>query len=297
MTELRASVVVVGDALIDEIHDDDGERSYVGGAALNVAVGLAVLGVPTTLVCTLGADDGAEHVREHLARWGVGLISSPSAHGTGRAISRRVNGEPSYEFNLAARERRITFSAEAIELAHAAPFVVTSCLRFDDDEQVRQLLELVRDPESRLVVDPNPRAGLLHSAADFARNLDRVAARSLLVKVGDEDAKLLYGTDSSAMVARLRDAGCRRFLVTAGEAGASVDDFVSGMHVRADIARLDGRIVDTMGAGDATLASIVAGFVSDGVPTNPGDWSALLERAMLVAAATCRSEGATLRTP
>jgi fructokinase len=297
MTEERASVVVVGDALIDEIHDDDGERSYVGGAALNVAVGLAELGVSTTLVCTLGADAGAEQVREHLARWGVGLIASPSARGTGRAISRRVNGEPSYEFNLAAKQRRIAFSAEAIEVADAASFVVASCLRFDDDEQSRHLLEFVRDPESKLVVDPNPRAGLLHSADDFARNFDRVAARSLLVKVGDEDAKLLYGTDSSAMVARLREAECRRFLVTAGEAGASVDDFVSGVHVRADIARLDNRIVDTMGAGDATLASIVAGFVADGVPTNPDEWSALLEWAMLVAAATCRSEGATLRTP
>ena len=34
-------VVVVGDALIDELRDDTGVREFVGGAALNVAVGLA----------------------------------------------------------------------------------------------------------------------------------------------------------------------------------------------------------------------------------------------------------------
>ena len=57
MTITIAPVVVIGDGLIDEIRDDDGVRTFVGGAALNVAVGLTVLGVPATLVCTLGADD------------------------------------------------------------------------------------------------------------------------------------------------------------------------------------------------------------------------------------------------
>ena len=35
----RSRVVVVGDALIDEIRDVAGSRDVVGGAALNVAVG------------------------------------------------------------------------------------------------------------------------------------------------------------------------------------------------------------------------------------------------------------------
>ena len=50
------TVVVVGDALIDELRDDHGVREFVGGAALNVAVGLAQLGVPATLVAKLGDD-------------------------------------------------------------------------------------------------------------------------------------------------------------------------------------------------------------------------------------------------
>ena len=45
-----SSVVVIGDALIDELRDDAGVKEFVGGAALNVAVGLSRLGVPTTLI-------------------------------------------------------------------------------------------------------------------------------------------------------------------------------------------------------------------------------------------------------
>ncbi|WP_242868700.1 PfkB family carbohydrate kinase, partial [Microbacterium oxydans] len=54
VTSAAGSVVVIGDALIDEIRDDAGVRELVGGAALNVAVGLRRLGVDTTLVAMVG---------------------------------------------------------------------------------------------------------------------------------------------------------------------------------------------------------------------------------------------------
>lgn len=54
-------VVVVGDALVDEV---DG-AAHVGGAALNVAVGLARLGVPARLIAMVGDDDAGRLVREH----------------------------------------------------------------------------------------------------------------------------------------------------------------------------------------------------------------------------------------
>ena len=38
---MNAEIVVIGDALIDELRDEHGVREFVGGAALNVAVGLS----------------------------------------------------------------------------------------------------------------------------------------------------------------------------------------------------------------------------------------------------------------
>ncbi|MGB3376628.1 MAG: PfkB family carbohydrate kinase, partial [Microbacterium sp.] len=66
--------------------------------------------------------------------------------------------------------------------------------------------------------------------------------------------------------------------------------------VTAPIAVLPGPIVDTVGAGDATLAAVAEGLV-DEVPSSASGWGLLLDRAMLIAAATVRSEGGLLRTP
>ena len=62
------------------------------------------------------------------------------------------------------------------------------------------------------------------------------------------------------------------------------------------VSNLPGRIVDTMGAGDAAFAATVAALVTD-EPSGADYWGAVLQAAMDAAAATCRVEGALLRTP
>jgi fructokinase len=298
MSEKTSPVVVIGDAFIDEIHDDQGVRAFVGGAGLNVAVGLSVLGVPATLVCSLGDanEEGAKMIRAHLAHYGVGVIASISPLGTGYAVSERVNGEPHYVFSEAAYNRVIEYGPEAIAAIEAAPAVAISCFRFDDDEQAAAIERLVARPGERLIIDPNPRAGMLHSAENFARNFERVASHALLVKIGDDDGRLLYGEEPPAVRTRLLAAGVTRILETAGARGATIVD-ESGTELHVPIAELPGPIVDTMGAGDSTLATVTAGIATNGIPVGTSGWHALLSRAMLVAAATCRNEGALLRLP
>ncbi|WP_438853285.1 carbohydrate kinase family protein [Agromyces sp. M3QZ16-3] len=299
-----ARITVVGDALIDELRDPTGSREFVGGAALNVAVGLALLGERVTLVAMLGDDEPAARIRAFLADYGVQLVESPSPLGTSRAVSdRSEGGEPRYVFNDAARNRRLSFDAATREALGDADLVVVSCYPFDDGEQVDALLDAVADPERRLVVDGNPRAGMLRDRDAFLAAFERVAARSLLVKAGDEDAELLASEPLDAFVARLRasdgdggdDArGGPAVLATAGRHGADVHH--GELEVHADIVDLPGRVVDTMGAGDATLAAIVHHIAADGMPTGSEAWREALGEAMTIAAATVRHEGALLRT-
>ncbi|MGR2752440.1 PfkB family carbohydrate kinase [Agromyces arachidis] len=299
-SESGQRITVVGDALIDELRDPSGSREFVGGAALNVAVGLALLGDDATLVAMVGDDEPAERISAFLDDFGVELVASPSAHGTSRAVSIRSDGEPRYEFNEAAQHRRLRFDAATRRALAGAELVVVSCYPFDDDEQVDLLLDAVDDPERRLVVDGNPRSGMLHDRERFLANFERVAARSLLVKVGDEDAELLLGASLDEFVQRLRngasvtDAAGPAVLATAGRAGAAVH--AGELHVHAGIVDLPGAVVDTMGAGDATLSSVVHRIAVDGVPSTAEGWSAALEEAMTIAAATVRHEGALLRT-
>ena len=289
------SVVVVGDALIDELRDDHGVREFVGGAALNVAVGLARLGVPATLVAMLGDDEPASRVRHYLADFGVDLIATPSLLGTARAVSTRSGaGEPVYEFNEASQQRRIRFG-EAERRAFAdADLVVVSCFAFDDVDQAAELADAIDEAGSAVAVDPNPRTGMMHDTAEFVRGFERLAAEAVLVKVGEDDAELLYGDRLDALRARLIDLGARAVLATEGPAGATIE--AGEVVVTRPISNLPGRIVDTMGAGDAAFAATVAGLVH-GMPRDADEWEGLLQSAMDAAAATCRFEGALLRTP
>ncbi|MFZ8396228.1 PfkB family carbohydrate kinase, partial [Staphylococcus aureus] len=63
---MTGRVVVIGDALIDELRDDEGVREFVGGAALNVAVGLSRLGVPASLIAMVGDDAAGDQIRAYL---------------------------------------------------------------------------------------------------------------------------------------------------------------------------------------------------------------------------------------
>jgi fructokinase len=294
----RSRVVVIGDALIDEIRDAAGTRDVVGGAALNVAVGLALLGVPTTLVAMVGDDDDGDAVRAYLGRYGVRLVATAAPLGTARATARILTtGEARYEFNEAAINRSIEFAGEAAEAIGAAPLVVVSCYPFDSTAKTDALLAAVEDPQARLVVDPNPRPALMSDLGTFVRNVDRVAGAVRLVKIGDEDAELLYGTSLEDAAARLHREGAAFVLATAGRRGATLLTPLGP--AEAGIAELPGPVVDTIGAGDATLAALTDALLradQKGI----GDleyWRGALQNAMIIAAATCRSEGALLRLP
>ncbi|MGW4929029.1 carbohydrate kinase family protein [Agromyces sp. NPDC004153] len=315
-------VAVVGDALIDELRDEHGSREFVGGAALNVAVGLALLGEDVTLVAMLGDDEAAERIRAFLHDYGVRLVESPSPHGTSRAVSdRSEGGEPRYEFNEAAKRRALRFDDATRAALDEADLVVVSCYPFDDDAQVASLVGAIERPGERLIVDGNPRSGMMADRERFLANFEEIAARSLLVKVGDEDAELLLDDTLDAFVQRLRRADGASRADGAGEDGASRADGAGGadaggagavlatagrhgatVHagddvVHADIVPLPGPVVDTMGAGDATLSAIVHHIATQGVPETTDAWAATLREAMTIAAATVRHEGALLRVP
>jgi len=286
-------IVVVGDALIDEIESPDGSSEFIGGAALNVAVGVARLGAPAQLIAMVGDDEPGERIRAFLAEHGVELIATTGPLGTSRAVSRRTpDGEPYYEFNAAAKNRRVEFGEAERAAIAGASVVAVSCFPFDDAEQTNAFYDAVAASDAEFVVDPNPRSDMLTDAAEFVRGFERFAPISAVIKVGDDDAELLYGIPLDDLVQRLRDAGAKTVLATRGKDGATL--FAEGAEpVHRGISSMPGPIVDTMGGGDATLASFIASIALD--PEIEGEVA--LQRAMDVAAATVRHEGALLRTP
>ncbi|KAA6430566.1 sugar kinase [Agrococcus sediminis] len=282
-------VVVVGDALVDEV---DG-AAHVGGAALNVAVGLARLGVPARLIAMVGDDDAGRLVREHCAAHGVELTATAAPRGTAVASAVRDGGTMRYEFNAAGTSRFVDLQPHAALLA-SAPLVVVSCLALEHEAQVAPLAAIERSHE-RLLLDPNARPAYLREPGArerFAAGLDLLASRALLVKLSDEDAELVYDEDASETASRWLGSGTRAVAITRGPQGARV--VTARGWVDASVPALADPIVDTIGAGDSVLASLAASVLAG---DHAGGWAGPLERAMAVAAATTRSAGGLLQLP
>ncbi|WP_104182097.1 PfkB family carbohydrate kinase [Arthrobacter sp. B0490] len=295
-SQTTRSVVVIGDALIDELREPTGSQSFPGGAALNVAVGLTLLGVPATLIAMVGDDVDGRRIKDFLKQHNVELLATPAPYGTARATSDRTHGEPRYVFNQAAQHRTLVFQGAHRAAVAQAALVAVSCFPFDNQVEVDSLTALIGQPERRLVIDPNPRSGMLVNRELFLTNFTHLAARSLLSKVGDDDARLLADEDLHAFSRRLLEAGASTILATAGPKGASILR-ASHPEVHQPIAELPGPIVDTMGAGDATLSSILSTLTRHGMPDTPAAINTALTEAMLIAAATCRTHGALLQRP
>jgi len=60
-------LTVIGEALVDVVHQHDGEtRAYPGGSPMNVAVGARRLGHPTNFVGHYGPRAPGQRLGEHL---------------------------------------------------------------------------------------------------------------------------------------------------------------------------------------------------------------------------------------
>lgn len=322
MAQDAAPIVVIGDALIDEIRDGRGVRELVGGAALNVAVGVRRLGHPSTLIAMVGSDAAGDRIRTYLDDHRVGLISHRAPHGSARAtVTWAAPGEPRYAFNRAAQERGIRYSEAARAAISTAPLVVVSGFPFDAPAEVAALREALGD--ARLLVDPNPRAGMLRDAAAFAAGVESLVPGAI-VKVSTDDARLLYDSELAGVTEHLLTVGAVAVVATDGAAGAALAWDGVRMHARPP--EMPAPVVDTVGAGDAVVAVFAAGcaqsdaaaalLLHGAAAEAPGEGrsascvvsaredagtrapnAALLERAMAVAAATCRGAGGLLRTP
>ena len=289
-------IVVIGDALIDVLIDGDTEESFVGGAAFNVATGLAILGHPVSLIAMIGDDDHGTRIGADAARHGVKLIPTVGPYGSSVATSERINGEPRYTFNEAAKNRKVRLGEAERAAIDAAPLVLVSCFPLDDQQQTDDLLAAILRPQNRLILDPNPRSGMLHDADLFSRNFAQVAALALLVKIGDDDVRLLYDAALDAVRDALHHHGSRLVLATAGADGATLQ-LENGSTTRVGTPAGARPILDTMGAGDACLAAAASVLARNGVPLDSDAARDLLDYSMAIAAATCRQRGALLQLP
>jgi fructokinase len=252
-------------------------------------------------VTQIGTDDYGALLRAHLGANGVRLVlAGPADAPTSRAIAHLdAMGAATYRFELSWDVRDVRLTEDSAGLHVGSLGVVLD----PGAGQVRRLVEAVsRRGDVVISYDPNVRASVTPDGRGSAVIAGRMAALAHVVKMSDEDlAFLLPGTTPEQLATRLLgpEAGVTQLLVvTQGPRGAVVATRSSSFSVAA----IPIAVVDTVGAGDAFMAALLAGLADVSLlsaealaecATSDGDvLHRIIDQALAAAALTCARPGA-----
>ena len=288
-------IVVVGEALVDVVVDPDGSSTEsVGGSPLNVAVGLGRLGSEAVLLTAVGDDERGRRVVEHVTGSGARILASTSATGRTSVATATVDpaGIASYDFDL-----EWDLPRQELPVGQALHVGSLGTVLEPGRGSVVDLTEQARARDLFVSYDVNLRDSFVQDAVGTYRDVRALGARCTLVKLSDEDAELLDPAVDPDEVARTLLDGQRTDLVilTRGASGATA--FTSG--ATADARPRPVEVVDTVGAGDAFMAAVLAQLDElgafdrpDRLPRDRAALERLLRGAVEVAAITCERRGA-----
>jgi fructokinase len=256
-------ILSCGDALIDFVpvtaaDGRDAACPAVGGSCLNIAVGIARLGVASGFVGGVSTDLFGSMIADHAIASGVDLrYATRSAHQTTLAFVRIVAGESQYAFYDAEtasanwRYQRGSISFDAIEAIHIGSTTLVP------ERGAAEAVALIGDARQSTTIsfDPNCRPTLIRDENAYRAQMDAFADKADIVRMSDVDFTYLYGGDDPAERARSMLArGASLVVVTRGTQGAQAwHRKVGAIEVGAPAVK----VVDTIGAGDSFQAALL----------------------------------------
>lgn len=281
-------VLVVGEALVDIVERAGQRHEHVGGSPANVALGLGRLGISVELLTQVAADDRGRTVIEHLSESGVRVRSESIRAGeTSTALARIApDGHAEYEFALSWDAFAVPeeLAPRVIHTGSVAAFLAPGAAT------VRELLRT--SGASEITFDPNIRASLLPPHEVTVGLFEAVARLCTVVKLSDEDAAWLYPSRAhDDVIDRILALGPRMAALTLGPDGATL----ATTEDRVLLPAAPVTVVDTIGAGDTFMASLIAAVLRRGSRSLDREaLGALGANALRAAAVTVSRPGADL---
>jgi fructokinase len=268
-------ILTCGDALIDFVpvvarDGREAARPVVGGSCLNVAVGLARLGVVTGFVGGISDDLFGRMIAEHALASGVDLrYATRSHHQTTLAFVRQAAGESQYAFYDAETASRAwtyqhgAIAFETIDVVHIGSTTLVN------ERGAAETAAMVADARrwATISFDPNCRPNLVKDRDAYRARMNGFAANADIIRMSDVDFSYLYGEEAYAARAEsLMAKGSGLFVVTRGMNGAEAWHRNTGP-IKVDAPVVE--VVDTIGAGDSFQSALLfALHLQDRLATN-----------------------------
>lgn len=271
----KSHVLTYGDAFVDYIADDTTNTSFsmfLGGATVNVAVGVARLGVPSAFITITGDDETSAFVRCELKKEEVIMdyakletekrVSGVYVHLTedhDRIFHTYIDETPDIQVKAYDLKEEAFEHASILNLCSGTLFQQTAL------ETSRKAVELAKKHGALLSFDANIRP-LRWSSEELCRTIISSFFKDAdLLKVTTEE--LMFLTETSSFeegLAAIANLHIPVILVTAGADGAYsvLNGEVQHVPVKQVVP------VDTTGAGDAFMAGVLRYVHLNGLPTS-----------------------------
>ncbi|HEY2600328.1 MAG TPA: carbohydrate kinase [Thermoleophilaceae bacterium] len=255
-------IAVAGESLIDLMPGAGGTLvPRPGGGPFNVARGLARLEVTCAFLGAVSSDRFGTVLREALVRDGVDVSQVvQSGRPTTLAVAELDGaGSARYRFYTeGTAAASLTSDAALAALSAVAPralHVGTLGLALEPvGDAIECMVEAVSD-DVLVAVDPNWRPDVLDDPSPWRRRIDRVLTRADLIKVSSDDLAYLTPGVTMAESARALLLGRTRCVVVTN--GPS-DVLLFTPEGESRVTPPRARVVDTVGAGDAFCAGLLA---------------------------------------
>jgi 2-dehydro-3-deoxygluconokinase len=271
----QLDVITAGEALVLFAAQQPGPLDAVStfarttaGAELNVAMGLARLGLRVGYLSRLGSDSFGRYLAAALDREGIDRrhVAFDAERATGFMLKTRSDdgSDPQIEYfrrNSAASQMQVgeldkAYCKLARHLHLTGIYVGVSA---STRAMIFELAALARQAGQSISFDPNLRPALWRSQDEMVTCLNHLSTFSDWVLPGLAEGQLLTGRDSAQGIADFYLArGAKGVVVKLGPEGA----FFATPHAQGLVPGVPvAKVVDTVGAGDGFAVGVVSGLL------------------------------------